>query len=296
MTVELPAPVETLLLWPDGPPTVLGDVPPEIAYEAPQGIAAGTTVLRNISEPRLEVHRPAPGTSNGTGVIVIPGGGWTINMWDHEGNAIVQWLNGLGYTAFLLAHRVQASHPDPEEFARLAALMDGLHETPWPSSKKPRLISDLISDARYLAARSACADDGRRALELAREQAAELDIDPATIGMIGFSAGAFLAIDVALDPQGAQPAWIGAIYGGEVGDKTVPADAPPIFIAVAGDDVLAKVVEGLHESWTAADRPSEMHVFSRGGHGFGLVEQGLTSDRWTEQFISWLDAQLAARG
>jgi hypothetical protein len=76
----------------------------------------------------------------------------------------------------------------------------------------------------------------------------------------------------------------------------VPADAPPLFTAAAQDDILIKIVEGVHAGWTAANRSSELHVFARGQHGFGMVKQGLPSDHWTDLFLAWLDdLSLASR-
>jgi len=115
------------------------------------------------------------------------------------------------------------------------------------------------------------------------------------VGMIGFSAGAFLAVDVALEPRSEQLAFIAPIYGGETRGSLVPADAPPLFSAVSQDDILVKIVEGLHADWSAADRPSELHVFAGGGHGFGMVRQGLPSDSWTDLFLAWLDQLNLAR-
>ena len=106
--------------------------------------------------------------------------------------------------------------------------------------------------------------------------------------MLGFSAGAFLIVDVALDPRADQVAFIAPIYGGETQGAPVPADAPPLFTAVAQDDILVRIVEGLHADWATAGRQSELHEFRRGGHGFGTVRQGLPSDVWTELFIAWL--------
>ena len=71
----------------------------------------------------------------------------------------------------------------------------------------------------------------------------------------------------------------------------MPPDAPPLFAAVAQDDVLYKIVEGLHLDWVDADRPSELHVFARGAHGFGMVKQGAPSDRWINLFHDWLADQ-----
>jgi acetyl esterase/lipase len=83
-------------------------------------------------------------------------------------------------------------------------------------------------------------------------------------------------------------AFIAPIYGGETCGAPVPADAPPLFTAVAQDDLLVRIVEGLHADWSAADRPSELHEFRRGGHGFGMVRQGLPSDAWNDLFLAWL--------
>ncbi len=227
------------------------------------GVAVGTTFLRNISDPTLTVFTPTAGSSNGVGIIVVPGGGWTINAWSHEGLDVADWLAALGYTAFLLKYRVQASPADQAAFEAAMAAIDAGLAVPRPKAQKPGAIGDLISTPEYLAAREACADDGRRAVELVREHAERFGVLPGTVGMIGFSAGAFLAVDVALDPRAEQLAFIAPIYGGETRGAPVPPDAPPMFTAVAEDDILVKIVEGVHAEWSAADRPSELHVFAR---------------------------------
>jgi acetyl esterase/lipase len=261
-------------------------MPDEEEFEAPDGVAKGTTFLRNISEPTLTVFEPADGTANGEAVIVVPGGGWTINAWTHEGLDVARWLTGLGDTVFVLKYRVQPTDPDPAAFAARSAATERAIAA-LPPSAKPRAISDLISTESYLQARAACADDGRRAIEIVRAEADRFGIRTDALGMIGFSAGAFLAVDIALDPRAPQLAYIAPIYGGETRGASVPDDAPPLFTAVAQDDVLVKIVEGLHTDWSDADRSSELHEFARGGHGFGMVEQGMPSDHWTELFLSW---------
>jgi acetyl esterase/lipase len=285
---------EVLRLWPDGPPTVIAGVPDEAEYDAPAGVAEGTRFLRNISDPTLSVFAPAEGTANGIGVIVMPGGGWTISAWTHEGLDVAAWLTGLGYHAFLLKYRVRASPADQAEFEAGMAAVDGVHAAPWPKADKPAAISDLIGGASpvatgYAAAREACADDGRRAIELVRERASRWGLRPGALGLLGFSAGAFLCVDVAVDPRAEPVAFIAPIYGGETRGAAVPVDAPPLFTAVAQDDVLVRIVEGVHAEWTAADRPAELHVFQRGSHGFGMVEQGTPSDRWADLFLAWLE-------
>src|SRR5436305_7255730 len=244
----------------------------------------------------MTVFRPPAGSGNGVGCIVVPGGGWTINAWTHEGVDVARWLTQLGYTAFVLKYRLQASDPDQAAFeARMATVDAGLAD-PLPAVKKPREIGQLISTRSYLQARAACADDGRRAIELVRQHASRFDLRHDAIGMLGFSAGAFLAVDIALDPRAEQLAFIAPIYGGETQGAPVPDDAPPLFTAVAQDDILVRIVEGLYTDWSAADRPSELHVFARGGHGFGMVRQGLPSDRWTDLLLAWLDDLGVSRG
>jgi dienelactone hydrolase len=288
MTAVVEGATETIRLWPDGPPTRIDGVPDEVEYPVRAGVAVGTTFLRNISDPTLTVFTPTE-ASNGVGVIVVPGGGWTINAWSHEGLDVARWLAGLGYPAFLLKYRVQASPADQAAFEAAMAAIDAGLAVPRPKAQKPGAIGDVISTPEYLAAREACADDGRRAIELVREHAERFGVVADTVGMIGFSAGAFLAVDIALDPRAEQLAFIAPIYGGETRGAPVPPDAPPMFTAVAQDDLLVRIVEGVHAEWSAADRPSELHVFARGGHGFGMVRQGLPADGWTDLFLAWLD-------
>jgi acetyl esterase/lipase len=289
VTVERAEAGEVIRLWPDGPPFRIEGVGAEVEYPAPGGPAVGTTFLRNISDPTLTVFAPPADRANGVGVIVVPGGGWTLSAWTHEGLDVARWLAGAGYTAFLLKYRVQASDPDQAAFDARMAAVDGALAAPRSAAQLPRAITDLIATEEYVQARRAAADDGRRAITVVRERAARSGLRPDAVGMIGFSAGAFLAVDVALDPRDEPLAFVGAIYGGETLDAPVPADAPPLFTVVAQDDLLSAIVEGLHAEWTRADRPAELHRFARGAHGFGMVRQGAPSDRWADLFLAWLD-------
>jgi len=198
MTTELPDPSEVIRLWPEGPPTRIEIAGDEVEYMNGEGIASGGTSLRNISDPTLSVFTPSADRAKGVGVIVAPGGGWTVNMWTHEGLKVASWLTAVGYTVFLLKYRVQATDPDQAKFeARMAGANPGL-AGPRSAAALPRAISDLVSTEAYLRARDAAADDGRRAIRIVREGAERFGVRPDSVGMIGFSAGAFLAVDVAL--------------------------------------------------------------------------------------------------
>jgi len=290
MTLET-LPDEVIRLWPDGPPSTLEGVGPEIEFRGPYGAAADSAMLRNVSEPTLSVFRPTNGRSNGVGVIVCPGGGRRLLAIEHEGTDIVRWLTAYGYTAFLLKYRVHGTPATAEEYqAWEVELVSGIDVT-GRGRRAIRAMADIKPYGIFQAACEAQADDGRRAVAIVRERVKDWDIDPAKIGVIGFSAAAFLAVDVAVDPRAAPLAFVAPIYGGETRGRPVPADAPPLFAVVAQDDFHYRMTEGLYADWTDAERPAEIHIFRRGGHGFGLVKQGTPSDRWIDLFHDWLTDQ-----
>jgi acetyl esterase/lipase len=278
---------EVVMLYPELGPNP--EMPAESAYEWPAAGGASTTMLRNVSQPSLTIFRPDPAKANGVGVIVAPGGGWRILAWDHEGLWVARRLAKLGYTAFVLKYRLRDTPADPAEFAKANAPPA---DNPWlkaKSSELPRSIAALIPGTRNKAIRDQAADDGRAALALVRARASDWGVDPAKVGMMGFSAGAFLTASVALQPGGAPLAFAAPIYGGETDGLAVPEDAPPLFMAVAGDDrMLVRVCEGLYNAWVDADRPAEIHVFRRGGHGFGLATQNGPVDAWMDLLEAWM--------
>ena len=280
---------DVIHLWPEGPPTKLRGVGPEIEYRGPVGTVGDAAMLRNVSETTLTVFRPTNGKPNGIGGVVCPGGGWRILAWEHEGLDVARWLTAHGYTAFLLKYRVRGTPPTQAEYdAEMAKLYTQIDVTR-KGRNAPRAIGDVVPAESIREARAAAADDGRRAIATVRERAKQWGIDPAKVGIIGFSAGAFLVVDVVLDPRAAPLAFVAAIYGGETLGRPIPADAPPLFTCIAQDDVLLyRVVEGLYCDWTDAERSAELHIYRRGNHGFGMVKQGLPSDRWIDQFSDWL--------
>ncbi len=280
---------EVIRLWPEGPPTQLEGVGAESEFRGLDGVSANTLMLRNVSEPTLTVFRPMNVKPNGIGVIVCPGGGWRILAWQHEGIDVARWLAERGYTAFLLKYRVSGTPVAAADFEAAMAAMTARIALPRSGRDAPRAMSDIVPEESIRKPREAAADDGRRALAIIRERAAEWGVRPDKIGMIGFSAGAFLAADVAMDPRATPLAFVAPIYGGETRGRPVLADAPALFTVIAQDDrLLFRVVEGLYADWSSADRPAELHIFTRGAHGFGMIRQGLPSDRWIDLFRDWL--------
>jgi acetyl esterase/lipase len=283
-------PTEVIRLWPDGPPTKLDGVGPEVEYRGPVGTVGDAAMLRNVSDTTLTVYRSTNGKPNGIGVIVCPGGGWRLLAWEHEGVDVAQWLAAQGYTAFLLKYRVRGTPASQAEFdaemAKLGTRIDATRK----EKTAFRAMSDIVPAKLFSDGRAAAADDGRRAVAIVRERAREWGVDPATVGMIGFSAGAFLVVDIAVDPRATPLAFVAAIYGGETLGRPIPKDAPPLFTCIAQDDLLLyRVVEGLYSDWTDAGLSAELHIYRRGNHGFGMAKQGMPSDRWIDQFRDWLD-------
>jgi acetyl esterase/lipase len=280
-------PDDVMRLWPEGPPTRLEGVGPEITFSKPVGTKGSATMLRNVSEPTLSVFRPE--RPNGVGVIVCPGGGWRILAMEHEGTDVANWLTAAGYTAFLLKYRVHGTPQAPEDYeAWEQALISGI-AMPQRGRKALLGMDEVKPYGIFDAARAAAADDGRRAIAIVRERAAEWGLSADKVGMIGFSAGAFLVTDVALDPRAAPLAFAAPIYGGETRGRQVPEDAPPLFTVVAQDDIVAyRMVERLYSDWTDADRSAEMHIYRRGEHGFGMAKQGMPSDGWINLLRDWL--------
>jgi acetyl esterase/lipase len=286
---EKSQPADVIRLWPDGPPTTLAGVGPEVEYRAPVGAVGDAAMLRNVSDPTLAVYVPTNGKPNGIGVIVCPGGGWRILAFEHEGVDVARWLAAHGYTAFLLKYRVRATPASQADFDAEMLKLFGRIDATRKGKTAFRAMSDIVPAKAFTDAREAAADDGRRAVAIVRERAREWDVDPAKVGMIGFSAGAFLVVDVAIDPRAMPLAFVAAIYGGETLGRPIAKDAPPLFTCIAQDDLLLyRVVEGLYSDWTDAGRSAELHIYRRGAHGFGMAKQGMPSDRWIDQFRDWL--------
>lgn len=242
----------------------------------------GGLLIRNVSEPTLELFRAAPEHANGTAVIVVPGGGFVGLAYDTVGTAVARQLAERGVTALVLKHRTILSPADPTQMpdihmAEMAGIM-------------ARAQSGATTEVLRLAGEAHAVEDGVRALAIVRQRASEWGINPQQVGMLGFSSGAFLAADLAIGDMALRPAFVGLIYGGL--RVPVPADAPPAFIAGAADDeLLPNDSVQLYTAWRQAGVAAELHVYERGGHGFDLRSRGTTSDHWFDAFIWWMQAR-----
>lgn len=238
----------------------------------------GSVFARNVTVATLTPFLPDPAKATGAAVIVAPGGGFRTLSMENEGWDVAQALADRGVAAFVLKYRL---NPTPEDMGDFEKSMTAMF-TPGAAPPRPPMQQDpSVALAPQIA-------DARAAFALVRSRAGEWHIDQDRIGMVGFSAGAMLTLSTALYGQDAKPAFIGDIYG-PLMPVTVPADAPPLFIALAADDpFFANGGYGLIDSWKGAKRPVEFHLYEQGGHGFGMYPKETTSTGWFDAFARWL--------
>lgn len=253
---------------------------------APAGAAAeqwmtvnGDPVARNVTRPTLTAFLPDPAKATGAAVIVAPGGAYYMLAMKSEGWDVARWLADHGIAAFVLKYTLDPTPRDIPGMNALAGKRLG-------ALAGPHVIGNVeVSHQPQAVA------DARAALKLIRARAAEYKIDPARVGMIGFSAGAMTVLDATLasDPA-TMPAFTAPIYP-PMNTVVVPAQAAPLFVAIAADDPLfGGRGFGLVQSWQSAGRPVELHYYQRGDHGFGIGRPGTTTMLVMDEFRLWLQA------
>ena len=238
-----------------------------------------TKIVYNVTHPTLTVYRPDPVPANGTSVIICPGGGFRTLSINSEGVDVAKWLIKKGVTCFVLKYRlVHASTDDP-----VKEMLAGMGDKKKFDEDNALLIPLAIADAK-------------EALAYVRKHADEWEISSNRIGIIGFSAGGTIAESAAFNyTADNRPDFVAPIYAYVPPDQDtdVAKDAPPMFLAAASDDQLHLVPGSLtlYNKWLAANKSVELHLFARGGHGFGMHKQNLTSDTWIDRFGDWLNQQ-----
>ena len=237
--------------------------------------AWNTKAVYNVSRPTLTVFTPDSMSSTGTAVIIAPGGAFHALSINSEGFDVARWLVKKGVTCFVLKYRLARSlTTDP--VAEMTAK--------WG---KPEFNEAMKATIPLSVA------DGKAAIAHVRSHATEYGIDPHKIGIIGFSAGGTVAASAALNYTAEnRPDFIGPVYPffpPEMVTK-IATDAPPLFVVAASDDGLNLAPHSVHlyQQWLTAKLPAEIHMYSKGGHGFGMRVQRLPSDTWIERFGNWL--------
>lgn len=280
-----------IAIWPGTPPDAAPDPEPE-SLGPPAGRAWWPRV-NDVSLPTMTVYAPK-GRNTGAAVVVFPGGGYQFLAMDLEGTEICDWLTSRGITCILLKYRVPDSGPT------------------WKDGK------------RYYPKVQTALQDAQRTLGLVRYHAADWRIDPHKIGVIGFSAGGHLAAAVSThfdqriyppvdgaDALSSRPDFAMIVYPGHLwahedeDDQTregadlslrpdirVSADMPPTFLVHAEDDEVDSVQQTLsyYLALRRAGVPTEMHLFAKGGHAFGVRPTRLPVGRWPVLAEQWMQS------
>jgi endo-1,4-beta-xylanase len=250
-------------LWPGAAPGSEGIHEEEVWQERGKGIVDRS--VERVHQPTLTAYLPVAEKNTGAGIIIAPGGGYSHLAIDKEGHDIAKWLNTMGVAGFVLKYRL------------------------------PRTEGHKYSIETALA-------DAKRAVRLARSRAAEWRLNPQRIGMMGFSAGGNLAARAgmsfdkgqpgATDPierQSSRPDLLMLAYPAIPEELTVTAETPPTFLVHADDDRLtAENSVRFYLALKKAGVSAELHVYSKGGHGFGILNRDLAVSAWPLRLEQWL--------
>lgn len=263
-------------LWSGKPPGETGEIGPEKENPPPPKENPPIKRLTNITKPTLTIFRPAKEKDTGAAVVIAPGGGYNILAFDLEGEEVAQWLNTIGVTGIVLKYRVPRRPDQPKDQAPSVAQMDA-----------------------------------QRAISLVRYKAKEWNLDPKRIGMLGFSAGGHLTAWTAtnfdkrrydatddIDKESCRPDFVVLVYPAYLTQKDslalapeirVSKDTPPTFFAHAADDpVKAENSVAMFLELRKVKVPSELHVYTSGGHGYGLRPGKAPVLTWPARAADWL--------
>ena len=268
----------TMPIWPGAAPGAPANLPPEAdTTTAKDNNVAGRAVFRlgNVVAPTITLFKAKnAGSAPGPAVVVFPGGGYKILAIDLEGTEVCDWLNSAGVNCVLLKYRVPGTGPYPK------------------------------SNAAF--------QDAQRTMGLVRQHAAEWGIDPNRIGVLGFSAGGHLSAAISnlydkrlydpideADKLSCRPDFSVVVYPGYLAlseknfepnaDIRPTANTPPTFIVQAEDDpVHVENAVVYFMQLKSAKVPAELHVYSQGGHGYGLRRTALPVTTWPQEVEKWL--------
>lgn len=236
----------------------------------------GGRTAYNIVDPTITAYLPSVSKANGTAIVVAPGGAFHTLSMDNEGVDVAKWLNERGIAAFVLKYRVARSFTD-NPITELMGKMSNMKAL----------------DQENAAVIPLATQDGRKAIQYIRQNAEKFHVNPNKIGMMGFSAGGTLTMSVVYTANDAErPNFVAPIYAYEkaiLGNK-VPTQPTPIFVAAASDDQLGFTLHSssIYGKWTQAKQPAELHIYEKGGHGFGMSKKNIPTDTWIERFGDWL--------
>jgi acetyl esterase/lipase len=253
---------QVIPIWSDGAPGSAGRRDrPEVTVLSPD---QSYHRVSQIHHPSITVYPAPPDRANGTGVLILPGGGFQFLSIDLEGSEVADWFNRQGITAFVVKYRL------PKE----------------PDSTYT--MDDALADAQ-------------RAIRLVRSRAAEWGLRPDRIGTMGFSAGGRIAADAGLRFQDGQPAATDPLHRvssrpdfqilvyGFTAPDAIPANTPPTFLICAHDDGdKPRQAIALYSALLTNKVPAELHIYGLGGHAYAMRDFGHPINTWNQRLRDWL--------
>ncbi|MFT4257395.1 MAG: alpha/beta hydrolase [Pseudoxanthomonas sp.] len=276
-----PSGSKQVALWPQGAPDMHDPTTTESVSEIKKNSGRGYTAIANVTHPTITIF-PPKGANTGAAILVFPGGGFRILAIDIEGTEICNWITSRGITCILLKYRVPGSNHYWNESCNC-------HITP--------PIPFALQDAQ-------------RAIKIVRSKSQELGIDSGKVGVIGFSAGGYMVAQTsnifessyspvdAADELSSRPDFAIALYPGHLCRSGATLDpsikvtkqTPPTFLLQAWDDPVDEVCNSTvyARALDEAGVPSEVHLFAKGGHAFGLRHTGNLISSWPSLVENWL--------
>ena len=263
-----------ITLWPEGLPAGATPLDPKKIEQLKK--STDPERIRYVETPSITLYKAPANKANGCAVLIAPGGGYNILAWPKEGLEVAEWFNSIGVTAAVLKYRVPRRNPEAPHIEPL--------------------------------------QDAQRAMRLLRLNAAKWNIDPARIGMLGFSAGGHLTAMTGIhhekaaydakdeaDKHSTRPDFICPIYAAYLGPKykdnspelgplaQVNFKTPPTFLAVTADDThRGSQAALLFVELRMRKIPAELHIYSKGGHGYGIRPSEYPVSKWHHRLGDWL--------
>ncbi len=237
-----------------------------------------TEVVYNVVQPSMLYFEAEKTKANGTIIVIAPGGGFQSLSINREGIDLAKKLAENGIASVVLKYRlIETKSNDPAK-----EMMENIKDR-------------KAFDARTAPIKVMAGDDIRTAISYLRIHAKELNINPEKLGVIGFSAGASVILESVLHSKDAStlPNFAASIYGGpsqEILETEIPKAPLPLFICAASDDQLKLAPKSvlLYSKWLEAGQPAELHIYEKGGHGFGMGKQNNPVDNWSNVYLDWL--------
>lgn len=270
-------------LWPDGSPSDNGLSGPEVDE--------GNNRVSNISDAKLYIYSPDKDVNTGAAVIMLPGGSYKREAMSHEGYKICEWLKNKGITGIVLKYRLPNGHPQiPLEDASRAIRYTRQHAEEWGINPNKIGIGGASAGGHPASNAGTLFDLGKANAQ---------DSTDTYSSRPDFMLLLYPLINITLYwPK----EFVERFYGKSI-DSTlvkkyssnlnVSAKTPPVFMVLADNDhhemLRIQAVE-FYLALIKFDIPAELHVFNKGGHGFGITKQGLPVDQWPDLFYDWLKA------